>query len=293
MSKKKPIAKKSAKKPVAKYFGEFSDLTPAQIFEKFKSQKLSAKIEKLYGAAKSAKNRYRARKKDFGKLVFIGVKGQPDPQKKGRKGFLLYVTKTGKKRLVRDSRNGIIPRTLREIEVPFKKNLINSAKEFIQKHRKKLKSGKVAIKKSGTSNSTNQNDFSDKMVSEMAQGLKKTIEAQSGNRNFIFSAKVLVKLPDGKMQVFSVGVPIAKPDHITIKLGGMENFIRKKFYAFMARELARVGLVTSGSANHVRRLEANDGEESGGLVNSIGEHWEGNELDICRIQKIDWQIEQA
>lgn len=289
--RKSAIGKKSLKQ------GDFFTIPKSKILEKLRKQRERDTLQKQISRATSAKNKFRTRKEDRGKLVFVGVDGQREPQKKNRKGYLVYVTKTGKKRLVRDVKHsgGFHSKKINDLNPPMTRNLSRAVKEFhksqrvlISKHSARAAvKGRTAVEVSGV------NDFNDKVVTKLARSLKKTIESQASRRQFLINANVLVTLPDKTEKVFKVQVPIAKADHIAIDLGGMQNFMRKKFYAFMARELAFEGFVTSGSANHIRRLSDNEGEDDRQeWVNANGESWAGADLEIVRIQSIEWKIEQ-
>lgn len=274
-------------------------LTQGQIRKQIALQRKQAKERLERKAAYNARNTYKPRKKDRGKLVFIGTKGQKDPQRKGRKGYLLYVTKTGKKWLVKQVTNKrntsqFRPRKLSSIAPRETRATRNAAKKFEAAKLVKVSTGKAATKGAGTvGGSSGAYDFSDKVVEKIAKSLKTTIERQASHRSFLISAMVLVRLPDGTQETVEVQLPIDKADHIAIKLGGLINFVRHKFYAFMARELAHLGYVTVGSSNHIRRLPDNDGAEPGEYVDKTGKEWHGNDLDVVRILKIDWQIQQA
>ena len=72
-----------------------------------------------------AREHYRIRKKDLGRVVMIGRHGQSDPQKKGKKGYAAYVSTTGKIRLLKSGykEQPYKARRLREIELPLQRNL--------------------------------------------------------------------------------------------------------------------------------------------------------------------------
>lgn len=271
-------------------------LTEKQIQAQFAKQRQQAKERQQRKAAYAAKLSYKPRKKDRGKLILIGVKGQKDPQNKGRRGYLIYVTKTGKKWLVKQTGNKgqFQARKLRDIAPPARRNLRRAAKEFEAARLVKISTHKAAVKGSGSVKvKPGAWDFNEKVVTKIAKSLKQIIERQASKRSFLITAMVLVELPDGSTETFQVQLPIDKADHISIKLGGLINFVRQKFYAFMARELAFKGYVTSGSANHIRRLADNQDAEPGEYVDKLGKHWHGNDMEVVKILSIDWQLEQA
>lgn len=223
----------------------------------------------------------------------VGVKGERNPEAKGRKGYLVYVSKTGKKKLLKTHKQSPYkPTKLTDLEPADYPNLSNKIKQFTKAKRSLTRAGKIVLKGSG-SVGNGPWDFSDKMVDKMAKGIRDVIERQASRRSFILTSIVLIKLPDGTSQSLEIQVPIDKPDHIAIALGGIINFLRMKFYGFMARQLARLGYVSSGSNNHIRHLEENSGVDDADLVDGTGHSWKGIGKQVVRIKRIDWQLEQA
>lgn len=281
-------------------------------------------------AAVEARDRFRPRASDRGKIVLIGAHGQRNPQEKGRKGIAAYVTRTGKTRLLKITHlaRPFKPRRLREIELPLRKNLARKVKQFQQQRAKILASGIIrrpapteearivkAVAKTGLQGdaarrledfrlgpkgrghgqvkSGGQWDFNDRVVNTIAKSVRKTIKAQEAQRQFIIRVMALMELPDGRREVIEFFVDIARNDRDAIALGGIENFVRYKFYAYMARELAFQGLVTLGSRNHIRRLSANQGKPEAAWVDRRGEAWSGKGLAVANILNLEWRIEQA
>lgn len=281
------MAKKKKGQPVKTF-------SPATIAKQLAKQKAQRKLAIARKRATVARNVFRVRKSDKGKFVFIGVDGKRNPQSKGRKGHLIYVTKSGKKWLTKHKGKiaDFKPRTLSETEPPINRNLGKAAQRWQKSRLVRLKSGSAATKGKGKVKSNNQWDFSDKTVSSIAGSLKKTIEGQASRRVFLINAMILCKTETGELLTFEISVPIAKPDHISIEKGGLENFVRMKFYAFLAKELAAAGYVTSGSANHVGRLRENRGEFREDWTKD-GMKWEGADREQLRIVQIDWTIDQA
>lgn len=269
-------------------------MSPREIKSRFAAQRKARSLRRQRVKAVSARDGYKARKGDRGKLVMVGVNGQKDPQKKGRKGYLLYVTKTGKKWLIKQAtkKEPYKPRKLSDIEPPARKNLRRASKTFQLSRREIISEHRAAIKGRGSVTTGGQFEFNDRVVNKIAKSLKKTIEGQASKRRFLINGMVLIELPDGNEQTFEFVLPIDKPDHVSIALGGLENFVKQKFYAFMARELAFAGFVSNGSANHIRRLADNKGVDKEDWTNKNGQPWQGAELEIVKIKAIDWRIEQ-
>lgn len=270
-------------------------LTRKQIQALLQSQKLQRQLKRQETRAQAAKKAFRVRKSDRGQLVFIGVKGTRNPQDKGRKGYLIHVTKSGKKRLIKQGNQKFpfLPRKLTDVVVPFKKSFRQAQKKFQLAQLEKTAAGKVVDRGSGKVDISGAWDFSDSVVAKLAGSIKKTIERQRSRRSFLIKALVLVEKSDGSSRVYEVNVPIDRADHTAIRLAGIHNFVRQKFYAYMARELAYDGLVSSGSANHIRRLGINKGKKKSEWEQKDGEKWRANESEIVKIKQIEWQILQA
>ena len=304
-------------------------VTRKSVQTRLQAQKQAARARQAHTRAKAARDAYKPRKGDLGKLVLIGVKGQRNPQAKGRKGYLIYVTSTGKKQLqnIQGIKEPFKPRRLKEIELPLKKNLHKKVEQFQKSQRKLVKRGivrqqdeiKRVVKKSTKLGLTGDtaalyqdyklsgngkgrkelkagrkgSDFNNKVIKQIAKHLRATIKKQAAQRSFIISAIALIELPDGRKDVVEFQVPIARNDRDSIEIGGIENFVKHKFYAFMAQQLAFLGYVTSGSANHIRRLADNRGAKQDKLVDSRGELWVGNDLEVVKLLTLEWKIEQA
>lgn len=247
----------------------------------------------------------------------VGVSGQRDPGKKGRKGYPVYVTRTGKKWLIRQkSADPFKPRKLTDLALPIRRNLQRAEKEFQRRRLEQVSKGRV-VKSTGKLKTGGAHDFSGKVVKKLAKALKKTLDSQVSHRTFLLTANIIVRGPDGKQDFLQVAVPIDKADHQAIKLGGIENFFSQKFYAFMAQQLAYLGYITAGSANHIRQslgqLEDEGEEMDGDVQDSLdngevnefvweyyhNEHkshnlrWSAPRFEIVTIERIEWKIEQS
>lgn len=265
-----------------------------QVVAQLARQKEEKKLAGLLKKISHAVNKFRPRKADRGKLVFIGLSGQRNPGGKGRKGYLLYISKAGKKSFIKNKKAGLLAHKVSEIDPPVRKNIRRGAvSEFLSARRVMISKHRAVNKGQGKASGRGVNDFSDAVVKKIASSLQKALTRQKSHRTFLINANALITLPDGTTRVYSVIVPIARPDHVAIRIGGIRNFVRKKFYAFMAKELAFDGLVSSGSANHIRRLSENYGVKKGGWTTKDGEDWAGNDMEIVRIESIEWKIEQS
>lgn len=269
---------------------------------------------------------FRPHKRERGKVIMIGISGGHTPQKHGKKGYAAYVTTTGKVRLLRAGYKNqpYKARKLRDIELPIKANLHKRVRAFrtaqIGRGRAVKEAGaiKKAVAKSarlGLAGDTAYEyqtfqlsgrgkgrgqvktggawDFNQSAVRQIASHVRKVIKAQRGQRTFTIEVIALIKLPDGSKEVVNFTIGIARNDSDAIEIGGVEAFVRQKFYAFMARELSFRGYVTTGSANHIRRLPDNRGVDRGEWTDKRGNEWVGRDLEVVNLLQLEWKITQA
>lgn len=246
--------------------------------------------------ARAARDLFNPQKKDRGRLIEIGPKGQRNP--KGVK-YVIHITRSGKKRLHR--LEGDRPYSAHKHPVlKRQRNLSKVEKEFTRSKLVVTGAGTEVLKGKGSVSVKGPNDFSDTVISKLARSLKKTIEGQRSQRSFLIEAKLLIRHADKTTSVVEVDVPIARADNIAIKLAGIKNFVREKFYAFFAKQLQYLGYITQGSANHIaRQLDidpADVGEEEWQQYHDASEHnihWSTPRFEVVRIEAIDWRINQA
>ena len=261
-------------------------------------QRASDQVNRNKTRAQSAVRKFRPRKSEHGRFVLITAEGKRADTKKSRKGFLVYVAKqpnrkTGKrgKSLAYHSKDFTATK-LTTIEAPLWRNA-KAAQEFERAKLVVTGKGRNVVKGRGAVDIAGSvNDFSDKTVEKIARSIKRTIENQASHRIFQIEVTALVETPNG-LETFNFTVPIAKADHIAIELAGLLNFVRQKFYAFMARTLALAGYVTAGSANHIRRLSVNQGKPVDQWKDGKGQKWESNENQVVKLRQLEWVIKQA
>lgn len=256
--------------------------------------------------AKAARSVFKPRKQDRGKIIFIGTQGQRNPTKKGRKGYVVYVTKTGKKWLIKRTKSTepYRPRTLSQVIIPARAN-IRRAKKAFQSRRLVRVGGIEIVRQSGSVRTGGAHDFSETVSNKIAASLQRVLRGQASHRVFVVKFNALVKLPSGETRAISGQVDLEYADHVAIRTIGIRAYVRHKFYAELARELAFAGYVSNGSANHIRSLRnIPDPDSPGDTVDNAdlereewldkrGEAWTGRNKEQVEIQTIEWKIEQA
>lgn len=287
-AKRKKRKKRIATKP-AQHF-----LSPEKVHKMLAKQAASRETRRRYKAASLVRDKFHPRKSDYGNLVFVTSKGKRSDSSKGRKGHLVYVSQNGnKKYLVKETYEPYRLKRIHDISPP-KNRLKKQLKAFERRRLVRKASGKSVVKGSGSVGSkSSTEDFSSYVVSKIAKSIHKTLTAQSSQRVFLISLNILIEEAAGKMSVVRVQVPIQRADHISIRLGGIRNFVTKKIYAYIAKELLAMDLVTTGSSNHIHSLDDNEGVEEDALLNSQGEEWAGVGKAVVRIKTIEWKIEQS
>lgn len=271
--------------------GGFLNISPGELAKRLVAQKERARVARQREKAVAVRNKFRQRKSDAGKFVMVGIDGKRNPQDKGRKGYLVYVTKTGKKQLA-GYKQDFKPRKISDIEAPAHRNKLAAAKEFARSRLVITQRGRVVVKARGTFHNTKTDDF-DFIVNRLGKAIKQTMERQASRRIFRINCNILVSFPDGSTRVYNVAPIVSRADHVAIKLGGIKNFLLKSFYWHFARQLQYDGYVTTGSANHIRRLPENQGKPVSEWRQSDGNKWRGNESEIVQIKQLEWQLEQA
>lgn len=256
-----------------------------ELIEQRKLDQREARIDR----ALKATRKFRPKASDKGKFVAVGIDGKR--LQKGKKGYLVYVDSKGNKSWQWRRDKDFLAKKIRRMEVPLTKGRKRAAKEFLESQVEITGTGRAAVKGSGKVKPKGPYDFNDSVVAKMAAGIGNVLRGQRSNRAFLLNAMVLVNLPGGEEKVYNVKVPILRADHLAIEKGGIINFLRLKFYAFMARELAFDGYVTSGSSNHIRSLKENKGKKRKDWTKD-GRVWEGWDYTTVKIDTIDWRMEQ-
>jgi len=301
--------------------GGVVNLTPRQLRTMAGIDRAEKRARDQAKAARAARDAYRPRKSDHGKVILIGKGGGKNPQSKGRKGYAAYVTKTGKVWLLNTgTKDAYKPRKARDIQLPVRRNIHKAVDTFKRKqlshrkvtrdrdeikaavnraNRKGLKGDTAALaidfdlkgsgKGRGQVKGSKGHDFNRKMVDKLASDFRKVIKSQQGQRSFQIEVIALVRLSDGSKDVVEFTVPIARNDHDAIRIGGIKNFVEKMFYKHLAGQLSFRGWISSGSANHIRQL-ANAGTE---VDEDRLAQIEQGELTIVTIEQIEWRMVQS
>jgi len=288
-----------------------SPLSPSQQ-RKLAKQESEAKEARRLEKPEAALRKYRPRKSEWGKLVFIGTKGNRDARGKGRKGWLVEISAKGKKSLVKDYRSGKVPnaRLLKTID-PTNARSRKAKDEFLSKIRSRRVSegkGRFDGMKKGSGKDGLSFGSNSAAVRGMTDDIERALKSGRGGRQYVVEVIVLLeKLEDGeRLDPLTVFVEISRADHGEIRVTGVRHFVERKVYGELARYLASKGLVTAGSANHVASLAINRRKKrsqwkkpftrrtKAGTKRSTGQFylWEGHDAETVRILQMEWKIDQ-
>jgi len=286
----------------------------ARIAASFAAQALARKQARQKRNAYAARDAYKPRKGDAGRYVMVGTKGKRNPQDKGRKGYLVYVTKTGRKWLIkRGGKRPYLSGRISELN-PSDNRLQNAAKQFRQAKLRRF-GGKPTLRtlrktefsesekkfnaKEGIESEKPEygetletggkgHDFSEAMVKKLGDELERRFGQTGRKTPLLFTALLLLE----SGEVVQVQIAIPTLDKIGFQFGGLRQFIRGGFYASMAQQLAFLGYVTSGSANHIRRVTGKSFSKSN-WERYHDKTWTGKTPSVVTIIRIDWKLEES
>jgi hypothetical protein len=263
-----------------------------QLRRRIRAERLLTRRE--HNAERSLKA-FRPRKVDRGQLHFIGTGGSRDAAKREAKGYLVYVDRNGQKSLVKQYdkqlRRKVIPKAqrLRDVE-PFDSGKIRASRKFVN-YTKTVFKQSFSTYSTGKVAKGNNFDSTSNLVNTLTREISTALGSRKSRRTFQVTIKCLVKDRKGKSHVIETSCKISRQDHVAIKKGGVKNFVQRKLYSFLSNELAQRGLVSEGSARHIRTLKVNRGKRKDKWVDNQGFTWEGHDRDVVTIQRTDYKIE--
>lgn len=288
-------------------------LTALEISAQLAKQRSEEKQISLRKKSAGVRDRYKPGKRAWGKIVFVGLDGKLLSQRSRRKGILIYVSKKGRKELVKQAgKHGYAPSKRRHLELPVSRKLNKKFQVFRrrvlvgkggarrpQMVGEKLIKGIIATnpdksvaRVNGRGQGEWTNDFSDKLVRKLTRNFSRLLDRQSARRNYVVAVWLLIESQDGEEHSIYFEAGFDAADHRSVMMGGIEAYIRKKFYAQLAKQLLLRGFVSSGSDNHIRKLQENAGLETDELQKD-GDAWEARGAEVVLIKIIEWQIQQA
>jgi hypothetical protein len=251
---------------------------------------LSRKFQKK--RANKAKTGFKPGRRDRGKLFMVSGKGKRLKVTSGRKGYLVYVTKSGRKWLLKQ--RGKFPYKAERItRLPSGPKSLRRVRETFQEKRRVLvATGRTRAMGRPVNRGAGEIRGERELINRLTDALTRSLRGQESHRQFLLTILALVELPDKSKRVFRASVDISRRDHVTIKKGGVRNFVRQKVWGFLATELAFAGYVSGESDNHIRKLAVNRGKPRSQWKDKRDDRWAGADLEMARIISVEYKIEQ-
>lgn len=262
---------------------------------------VNRKIKQAYAFKK-----FRPKKADKGKIIFIGVRGGRLERGSAKRGFAVYVNTRGKKQIVRQLNRTTgrvektaIPRRINTIDVTrvrnkkAKKNYLTARLNPVA--RGALRRSKKELTGKGTRyhGKIKTNKFYEKSdaVVKIAKELVKAVRNTRSKKDFLVSIGLVVSDKEGKNHWIQLERRFSRADSQSVSHAEAQAFLGREVYAFLARELTMRGLVLAGSAAHVGRLKDNRGVERDEWQKD-GFLWEGHDSENVKIQRVEWRFDQ-
>lgn len=273
--------------------------------DRIRRQRENDKREKAF---RKAMLRFRPRKVDFGKVVFLkaftdrtgkGV-GKRVPADYPGKVFALYVGKRGAVRAVKErGESGRPPkafsiRTLDPGRMVGRKAEKDAVKAIITARMSRRVPPVSITKKRG------RVDWFRDFQPALAKRIMQAIKLERERFNFNIRVSAVMKLPDGTVRTFDA-IQADNTDSIEALLRMsvkqainpediIGTFIGTKLYADFAEHIRKEGFVTTGSAMFVSKLDVNIGKDRSEWRGNDGQLWRKRNLPEVEIRRIDAEV---
>ena len=291
-------------------------LTEAELAARLSRQRQADKDRAALRKMRHAVSKFRPRKKDFGKIVMIGVKGARDADKRGRRGFAVYVNTKGRKIPVRQRSRATgklekAPHARKLSSVDITRVRSKRAKrDFLQtkmnpvaagifrthKGTRHLKPGEKGDLPSRATRyagrlDAKRVDIASRAVTLLSRELVKAVRGTRSKRDFLVTIGIACKTRGGERFWIETQQRFSRMDGQPVTLAECRGFFGFTIYGFLARALGERGLVMGGSARHVARLSENEGIERGDWRQD-GFLWKGNSREDVSVSAVEYRIDQ-
>lgn len=256
--------------------------------------------------AKSAIRGFRPRRSDRGTIIFVGTRGGRISGASQRKGFAVYVTKSGRKQFIRqyDRKKGRVertptPRKLTTLDISTVRNK-SAKKRFLTTHlnpsvRAILRKKGKGISQRGTryAGKIKTNKFYEKadVVGILAKELARASNSQKSKRDFLVTIGISVKDGTGRHHWIEIQRRFSRQDGQRAYETDLRSFFGREIYAFLAKELSDRDLVLQGSARHIGRLKENRGKKRSRWEKD-GFLWQGHDQKDVSIESLEYRFDQ-
>ena len=254
-----------------------------------------AEAQALY---KTAVARFKPKKSELGTVVFVAAKppkgrSQRLDRRSRKKGFAIYVTKTGKLEPLREQR--------RKPPVPRKRASVDPAKfrrkaarEAGQRSVFARVSGKKALSRMFKPGRGRKSVDWLKVADHLAGAMSAGMVTERRAHTQVVSHAVVVRTKEGMTRTFTATTNLMVSDEQAKTSPGPDwNAFAGKVneaYGLIAEQLKAANMVSRGSADYIRGLDLNeDVEDQVELLGEDGQRWEKNECDVVDI--VSWSFE--
>lgn len=238
----------------------------------------SKRVSRATLAATKVLAKFKPKKEDRGKFVFIGYTGKKiDPKARKAKGLFVYVNQKGKAKPVHayyrkplvlakptdyDLSKTRHKRALRDYRDENKPQITRyQDRHFMLSKKDKLRGGL---------------DFR-RLTDRIAQDIEP-------NHGSVYQVRVAVIVDvRGHLETYEFEQRLRGGTH--------RDIVFRRFYAQLAEMLKRDDLVTGGSAFHIRTLTVNRGSTREEWVDRKGELWEKADLGVAKIKSASYEID--
>jgi hypothetical protein len=233
-----------------------------------------------------AVRRFRSRKAERQGYVVINAKGKRVGPK--GKGFLIYVSSTGRKTLVNNPRlsrdENLRPQKRYNLGFAQTRRFKRAQERFFATHQE------LTLKRTlGRARGRSEVDYAT-LVRSMAGDLARYTAAATGGD---YVVEVTFTVRPGAGRTFTVNIPLKIAPRQKITLAGYRHFVRKVVWAFVAQALSDLDLVTTGSARNVRKVSGNWNKPQKEWKGKDGQRWEKNEYQRVRLVLISWLLKRV
>ena len=291
-ARRKPPAKKvPAKKPQAKKSVQAVRIPSPEVLQK---REELAEAQALY---KTAVARFKPKKSELGTVVFVAAKppkgrSQRLDRRSRKKGFAVYVTKTGKLEPLREkSRKPPVPRKRASVDpAKFKRK---QAREAGQRSVFARVSGKKALSRLFTPGRGRKSVDWLKVADHLAGAMSAGMVTERRSHTQVVNHAVKVRTDDGTKVFYATTNLMVSDEQAKTSPGPDWNAFAGKVneaYGLIAEQLKAANMVSRGSADYIRGLDLNeDVEDQVELLGEDGQRWEKNECDVVDI--VSWSFE--
>ena len=282
---------------------KYKTFTPEQLARKFARQRQEIKDARAKKQLGLALKKFRPRKGERGKIVFIGRDGSRLASTKGRTGYAVYVDKKGKRTPIRQfDRKQLkverVPQSRRISEIDVSRVRSKRAKKaFLESHTNEIARGQTFEKsRYGFRRNFRRIDVESDFAEFAAKELLRILRSQrSTDRNLALQIGVTAQTPAGteffETSIDALPGDLRKAKIESISVDRLREFFGRQVYAFIASEMAARGYVMAGSANYVRNLPENKNRKRDKWTKG-GHHWQGSDKTEIKVKSVEWRFLQ-